>query len=216
MASQGPPCPPCRSRRSRRSAVLVGVLAAAGIMLALAGCDVTPLGPTQARGPTSTVEATPVGSPQLVRLYTLASPIIVQVMRSQSPPATGACPVGQVEVSLPPGAAPMPCFRPVGTTVTLTTAGLSQVSTDQQAPAAGQPQPASYGFVVAVQAAQVAAVTALITQAYDSHAALGITVDGKLWEAPQVLQAFSGQQFQISLQSRNQAVQLYDLLVPPG
>jgi hypothetical protein len=70
--------------------------------------------------------------------------------------------------------------------------------------------------MVSVPAAQVAAVTALIKQAYDSHGALGVSVDGTLWEAPQVLQPFSGQQLQISLLSRSQAVQLYRLLVPPS
>jgi preprotein translocase subunit SecD len=60
----------------------------------------------------------------------------------------------------------------------------------------------------------MAVVTALIGQAYDSHGALGVSVDGKLWEAPQVAEPFSGQQFQISLLSRNEAIQLYRLLVP--
>ncbi len=68
--------------------------------------------------------------------------------------------------------------------------------------------------MVAVPAAKAAAVTALITQAYDSRDALGVTVAGKLWEAPQVAGPFPGQQLGIALLSRNQALQLYRILVP--
>jgi hypothetical protein len=138
-------------------------------------------------------------------------------MRGESPAAAGGCPPGLVGVFLPPGAAPMPCYRPVGEPVTITAATLSQVSAFPQSPPPGQPsQPASYGFMVGVPADQVSAVTALIAQAYHSRAALGVTVDGKLWEAPQVAQPFSGQQLQIALLSRTQALQLYGLLVPPS
>jgi hypothetical protein len=197
--------------RPRPSPVLIGVLAAAGIVLALASCSgITPLGPTRqpAHG---AVQSTPVGT---MVLYQLASPIILQVMHSQAPAATGACPAGLVKVSLPPGAAPMPCYRPAGTSVTITAAAISAVSSFRPPPPPGQPaQPTSYGFMVGVPAAQVAAVTALIKQAYDSQGALGVIVDGKLWEAPQVAQPFSGQQLQIDLLSRSQAVQLYHLLV---
>jgi hypothetical protein len=70
--------------------------------------------------------------------------------------------------------------------------------------------------MVGVLPAQVSAVTALITQAYDARAALGVSVDGKLWQAGLVLEAFSGQQLQISLQTRSQALQLYHLLVLSG
>jgi hypothetical protein len=198
--------------RPRPSSVLTSVLAAAGIVLALASCSsITPLGPTREPAHGS-VQPTPVGT---MVLYRLASPIILQVMHSQSPAATGGCQAGLLQVSLPPGAAPMPCFRPAGTPVTITAAAVSAVSTFRPPPPPGQPaQPTSYGFMVGVPAAQVAAVTALIKQAYDSQGALGISVGGKLWEAPQVLQPFSGQQLHIDLLSRNQAVQLYHLLVP--
>jgi hypothetical protein len=201
-------------RPPRLSSVLASVLAAAGIVLALASCSsITPLGPT--REPAhAAVQPTPVGT---MAFYRLGSPIILQVMRSQSPTATGGCPAGLVQVSLPPGAAPMPCYRPAGTPLTITSAALSPVSTYRPAPPPGQQaQPVSYGFTVGVPADQVAAVTALIKQAFDSQGALGVSVDGKLWQAPQVAQPFSGQQFQISMLSRNQAVQLYRLLVPPS
>jgi hypothetical protein len=200
--------------RSRRRSVLASGLAAAAIALAAASCSqITPLGPTGGPKPTpGAVRATPLGL-----VSTLGSPIILQVMHGKPATGTGGCPAGQVQVSLPPGAAPMPCFQPVGAPVTITTAAVSPFSTYHPAPPPGQPAPpVSFGFVVGVLPAQVAAVTALITQAYHSRDALGISVDGKLWQAPQVFQPFTGQQFQIALLNRNQALQLYHLLVPAG
>jgi hypothetical protein len=192
--------------------VLASALAAAGVVLTAASCSghITPLGPEP--GPTPTVVALP---PVRVQFYKLGSPIILQVMQSQSAAGTGGCVAGLVTVFLPPGAAPMPCFRPVGTPVTITSAGLSAVSKPPRLP--GQPaQPVSYGFDVAVPQAQVAAVTALIKHAYDSHGALGVSAGGKLWEAPQVDQSFSGQVLQIELVSKDQALELYRLLVSAG
>ena len=202
MALQAPP---------RWPSVLASVLSAAGIVLAVASCsNITPLGPTGGAPTHAALRATPVGV-----VYRLGSPISLQVMHSKPPTGTGGCAAGLVQVSLPPGAAPMPCFQPVGSTVTITTAAVSPVSASRPTPPRGQAaQPVSYAFVVGVQPAQVAAVTALISQAYEARAALGVTVDGKLWEAPQVLQAFPGQQLQIALQSRSLALQLHNLLVP--
>jgi hypothetical protein len=71
-----------------------------------------------------------------------------------------------------------------------------------------------YGFVVAVPGADVTAVSAVIRQAYDTQSAVGITVAGKLWQAPMVFKPFTGQRLQISFLNRNQAHQLYHLLVP--
>ena len=111
----------------------------------------------------------------------------------------------------------MPCFRPVGTPLTLTSASISPVATYRPTPPPSQPAPpVSYGFMVGVPPAQVAGVTALIKQAYDAHGALGVTVDGKLWQAAKIAQPFSGGGFQIALLSRSQALQLYRLLVPSG
>jgi hypothetical protein len=73
-----------------------------------------------------------------------------------------------------------------------------------------------YGFIVAVPGADVAAVTAVIRQAHDTESAVGISVAGKLWQAPLVRQPFPGQQLQITLLSRNQAHQLYRILIPSG
>jgi hypothetical protein len=69
--------------------------------------------------------------------------------------------------------------------------------------------------VVAFPAADVAALTALIGQAYDSGDAVGMSVAGKLWQAPQPRRRFLALRAeQINLLSRTQAFQLYRLLVP--
>jgi hypothetical protein len=108
---------------------------------------------------------------------------------------------------------PLPCYQPVGTPVTITSAAVSTVL-PYPVPR-GQPKgPAPYGFTVAVPGANVAAVTALITQAYDAGDALGISVAGRLWEAPQVRSAFSGQRLEIAVFTKNQALKLYRLLIP--
>jgi hypothetical protein len=84
-------------------------------------------------------------------------------------------------------------------------------------PPPGQAQgPDLYGFVVAVPAADVAAVTAVIRQAHDTGRAVGISVDGKLWQAPMVVRPFPGQRLQITLLSGNEARQLHRTLVPSG
>jgi hypothetical protein len=80
-----------------------------------------------------------------------------------------------------------------------------------------QAGPAWFVFMVAFPAADVPALTALIHQAYDSGDALGTSVAGKLWQAPQPrlrFVALRGEQ--INLLSRNQAVELHRLLVPAG
>ncbi|HYK66870.1 MAG TPA: hypothetical protein VEV45_02910 [Streptosporangiaceae bacterium] len=187
----------------RPSFVLASVLAAAGMVLAAAACSqITPLAAPAA-------PAAPVSR--------LGSPIILQVLHSQPPTGTASCPAGLVQVWMRPGATAMTCFRPVGTPVTINSAAVSSVSTDRPTPPSGKPaQPVTYGFTVGVPAAQVAAVTALIAQAYQSQDAVGVSVDGKLWQAAQVLQPFPGRQFQIALISRSQALQLHRLLIPVG
>ncbi len=209
--------------------VLVGALAAAGLILAAAGCsNVTPLGPEPS--PVSLPPARPLGSP-----------ISVQVMRSQPPTPTGQCPAGSVALygsepnvpraavatsrPVPVGAgstaaAPPPtpsrpppgvaCYRPAGTPVTITSAAVSPVTTSRN-----QPGPAWYEFVVAFPAADVPALTADIHRAYDAGDAIGMSVAGQLWQAPQLRRKFIALRAeQINLLSRNQAVQLYHLLVP--
>jgi hypothetical protein len=219
---------------SRPLFVLATAMAAAGLALALAGCSsIAPLGPDPA----------PVNLPSA---RDLGSPITMQVMRSQPPTPSGQCPAGSVALfgsepnvlraisvrvgiigskgstatptpmatttsPLAPGAG-VACYRPVGTPVTITSAAVSSVTTYSH-----QPGPATYGFVVAFPTADVAALTAAIRQAYDSSDALGMSVAGKLWQAPQPRSKFTAfRAEQINLLSRTQTVQLYRLLVPSG
>jgi hypothetical protein len=215
-------------RPTRPLPVLASALAAAGLMLAAAGCsNVTPLGPNPA--PASLPPARDLGSP-----------IIMQVMRSQPPTPAGQCPAGSVALfgsepnvlratvtsgpvqagtaTLPPLATPatpppgVACYLPVGKPVTVASAAVSSVTTYPQ-----QTGPAFYGFVVAFPTADVAALTAAIRQAYDSGGALGMSVAGKLWQAPQPRRRANALRAeQINLLSKTQAFQLYRLLVPPG
>ena len=213
-------------RPTRPLSVLASALAAAGLMLAAAGCsNITPLGPDPA----------PVSLPPA---RDLGSPITMQVMRSQPATSAGRCPAGSItlfgsepdvprfagSVAVPvqqstatPATPPAPgagvaCYLPVGTPVTVTSAGVSAVTSYPQ-----QTGPAAYGFVVAFPAVEVAALTAVLTQAYDLGDALGLSVAGQLWQAPQTRRrAIALRAEQINLLSRQQALQLHRLLVPSG
>jgi hypothetical protein len=222
-------------RPPRPLSVLASVLAAVGIVLAVAGCsNVTPLGPDPA----------PVNLPPA---RDLGSPIIMQVMRSQPPTPAGQCPAGSVALfgsdpnapraaivrsrpvhsqliqgstATPPPTPTTPttppappagvaCYLPAGRPVTITYAAVSSVTTDRN-----QPGPAWYVFVVAFPTPDVPALTALIRQAYDSGDALGMSVAGKLWQAPQPRRKFNALRAeQINLLSRSQARELYRILV---
>ena len=219
-------------RPPRPLSVLASALAAAGLMLAAAGCStITPLGPDPA--PASLPPARDLGSP-----------IIIQVMRSQPPTPAGHCPAGSVALygsepgvpraavassrpvqpgtgstatPAPPATPPAPgagaaCYLPAGSPVTVTSAAVSSITSYPQ-----QTGPAAYGFVVAFPAADVAALTAAIRQAYDSGDALGMSVAGKLWQAPQTRRRVTALRAeQINLLSSEQALQLHRLLVPSG
>jgi hypothetical protein len=185
----------------RPSSVLACALAATGLMLAMAGCSgqVTPLGPTP---------------PQQ---HQLGSPIVLQAIRTHAPLTPGKCAAGYVTLS-GPAAGPGECYRTFGTPVTITTAAISPVAEGPTTATAsgkvvGQ---ASYGFVVTVPTADVAAVTAVIAQAYHSQGAVDISVAGKAWSAPQVIKPFPGRQFQIFLPSKNLILQLQHILAPPS
>jgi hypothetical protein len=212
-------------RSTRLLLVLASALAAAGV--AVAGCShLAPLGPD------------PVNMPPVRHL---GSPIVLQVMHSQPPTDSGQCragavdlfglalvprvsvgavrvgsphPVGQKSTAAPKPSPGTPvgvaCYRPAGQPISIATAAVSSVAT-YSPPASG---PATYGFQVAFPAAQVAAVSAVIKQAYDARAAIGFSVAGKLWQAPQVVRLFSGRGAQITLLSKSRARQLHRLLVP--
>jgi hypothetical protein len=220
-------------RPPRPLSVLASALTAAGLVLAVAGCShITPLGQDPA----------PVNLPPA---RDLGSPIMMQIMRSQPPTGAGRCPAGSIDLfgsdpnvpraavappvraqpvqgstatptptatpTTPPApSAGVACYLPVGRPVTITYAAVSSVTTDRN-----QPGPAWYVFVVAFPAADVPALTALIQQAYDSGDAIGMSVAGKLWQAPQTRRKVNALRAeQINLLSRAQAVQLYRLLVP--
>jgi hypothetical protein len=221
----------------RPPSALAGVLTAVGVVLTGVGCsNITPLGPESAAvslppardlgspiimqimrseppGPTGRC---PVGSinlfgsqPNVPRAVTQAVPVHSQLIQGSTatpaaPPTPAAAPP-----ALPAGVA---CYLPVGTPVTVTAAAVSSVTTDRN-----QPGPPWYVFVVAFPAADVPALTALIRQAYDSGEAVGMSVAGKLWQAPQPRRQFNALRAeQINLLGRNQAVQLHRLLVPSG
>src|SRR5580700_10837338 len=155
-------------------------------------------------GPSVTAGAVPVGRPRrVVPQGASASP-------ASPPPA--ASPASPPPSTAP---APTPCYRPAGTPVTITSAAVSSVLTYRPPPGEAK-GPDLYGFIVAVPGADVTAVTAVIRQAYDTGSAVGISVAGKLWQAPQVRTPFPGQHLQITLLSRNPARQLHRILVPSG
>jgi hypothetical protein len=214
---------------TRPLSVLASALAVAGTVLAAAGCShLAPLGPV---------------SVSLPPPRQLESPIIMQVMRSESPTPTGKCPAGSIDLyglalvprasvstvrpphlvggksTASPAATPTPssappvgvaCYLPAGQPVTVMTAAVSSVATY------AHPQgPDSYGFVVAFPAADVAALTAVATHAYEAGDAVGMSVAGKLWQAPQIQsKPNSLRGAQITLLSKSQARQLHRLLVP--
>ena len=222
----------------RPLSVLASTLAAVGLMLAAAGCsNITPLGPDPA--PVSLPPARDLGSPIIVQVMRSqpptptgrcpagsialfgSEPNVPRAAVASSRPVqagTGSTATPTPTPTPTPAATPpappagVACYRPVGALVTITSAAVSSVTTNRN-----QPGPASYEFVVAFPTADVAALTALIRQAYDSGDAVGMSVAGKLWQAPQPRRRFNALRAeQINLLSRTQAFQLYRLLVPSG
>jgi hypothetical protein len=226
---------PCQRPR-RLLSVLASALTGAGVVLAVPGCsNITPLGPDPA--PVSLPPARDLGSPIIMQVMRSQPPtptgrcpadsIALFGSEPNVPRAVVGPPVpvhsqliqGSTATPTPkPATPPAPpagvaCYRPVGTPVTITSAAVSSVTTNNR----NQPGPAWYVFVVAFPATDVPALTALIRQAYDSGDALGMSAAGKLWQAPQPLRKFIALRAeQINLLSRTQAFQLYRLLVPSG
>lgn len=222
-------------RPRRPLSLLAGALTAAGLVLAVAGCsNIAPLGPGPA--PVSLPPPRDLGSPIIMQVMRSqqptpagecpagsvalfgADPGVPRVapagppepVRSQHIPASTATPAPAHTPAPATPPAGVACFRRVGTPVTITSAAVSSVTTYR-----GQPGSAWYEFVVAFPAADVAALTALIRRAYDSGDALGMSVAGKLWQAPQLRRRFNALRAeQVNLLSRSQAFRLYRLLVP--
>jgi hypothetical protein len=227
----------------RPPSVLASALTAAGLVLAVASCsNITPLGPDPAQvslppardlgspiimqvmrsQPPTPAGRCPVGSvalfgsdPTVPRAVTQARPVgPPEPVHSQLSQPSTATPAPPAAPAATPRAGPtgVACYGPVGTPLTITSAAVSSVTTSRN-----QQGPAWYVFVVAFPTADVPALTALIRQAYASGDALGMSVAGKLWQAPQPRRKFSALRGeQINLLSRTQAVQLHSLLVAAG
>jgi hypothetical protein len=185
--------------------VLASVLAAAGIVLAIAGCSqLAPLGPDAS----------------LPQPHHLRSPFVLEAMRVQPPTPAGGCPAGYAALpgNNPPNPGPVSsgylsqCYRTAGTPVTITSAAVSPVSRLKPPPDA----PAQYGFAITVPAADVPALTAVTTTAYHDRGALAISIAGNTWALFMVGGPFRHPQFQIPMWSRNQALQIQRMLAPSG
>ena len=131
-------------------------------------------------------------------------------MLSQPSSSAGSCPTGYAR--LPKAAEQFPgsgqCYRRLGKPLTITSAAVTYV----QQPAADQ-QPANYGLMITVPAADKAALTAITTKAYQSHDPIAIIAAGQTWGVPNVAGPFTGR-FEIPARSAKQALQLQHILIP--
>jgi hypothetical protein len=201
--------------KPRSSSVLASTLTAIAIVLTAAGCSghLTPLGPDPAA--------------TMPQLHQLRSPFILQDMSSQPPTSAGGCLAGYV--AFPGGASLGMCYRKTGTPVTITSAAVSPLSSFQPPTPPGQPAaPVQYGFWITVPAADGPALAAVIPTAPGSPGSptakvvtLGtpipaVSVAGRTW----VLVGFStrsaGRELEVFLSSKDQALQLQRMLVPPS
>lgn len=203
--------------RPRPRPVLASVLAAAGLMLAVASCTdhITPLGPDQAA--------------TMPQPHHLRSPLILQDVRTQGLVGRvgqpGGCPAGWVTLSGGPGQ----CYRKTGTPVTITSAAVSPVFPFRPPPPPGQQAaPVQYGFSITVPAADVSALAAVLptapgspgpptASAVNSAATIPtISVAGRSWILLGYASPSAGGEFDVTLPSRNQALQLQRILAASG
>ena len=198
-------------QRPRLPSALAGVLAAAGLVLAVASCTgrITPLGPGQ--------------DAALPQPHHLRSPLILQDMLTQGlVPPPGGCPAGWVTLS---GG----CYRKTGAPVTITSAAVSPVFPFRPpTPPGQQAPPVQYGFSITVPAADVPALAAVLptgsgppgppsASAVTSATPIPtVSVAGRTWVLLGYAAPSAGGQFDVMLPSRNQALQLHHLLVPAG
>jgi hypothetical protein len=197
----------------RLPAAAASVLAA-GLMLTAASCShLTPLG----QDPAATM-------PQP---HHLRSPLVLQDMRIQPPAPVGGCLTGYVALS--GGASPGACYRKTGTPVTITSAGVSPVSSFRPPPSPGQQAvPVQYGFWITLPAADVPALAAVIPTASgppgpptagvaSSAAAIpAVSVAGRTWVLIGFTTRFTDRELEVFLPSRDQALQLQRMLAAPG
>jgi hypothetical protein len=218
-----PPEPPAKHEPGtlRPSSVLASALAAIAIAIAITVASytshLTPLEPDL---------AATIPPPRH-----LGSPIVLQVMLSQPASQTGRCPAGSAAIS-GPAAQPGLCFRELGAPVTFTSAGVT--SYQPRNPPGMPPLPAgTSGLLIALPAADTAALTALTTEASDSQSAVpqgvsqavtpqdvvprgfvAINVAGKTWAILETLHPITTDWFSFVLPSKNLALQLQRILVP--
>jgi hypothetical protein len=202
--------------RLRWPATAARALAAAGIVLAVAGCSgVTPLGPD----PAATL-------PQPGRLR---SPVTMEAMRSQPLSPKSGCPAGWVALPVPgPAGVGSACYGQAGTPVTSTSAGVTPVSAYRPPPppGAGAAVPGGYAFTIVLPAADAAALTAVATMVTGPQAgtspsspagpAFAVSVAGHTWLLDEWAGQVSKARLQVIMPTRNQALQLQRLLSPPG
>jgi hypothetical protein len=203
----------------RLASALAGALAA-GVMLTVAGCSqVTPLGPDPAAA--------------MPQPHQLRSALVLEEMHMVQSAPGGSCPAGSVEASWSSGQAPG-CYRATGTPVTITSAGVSGLTSFQ--PPAPPGQPAQYGFWIAVPAADAPAVSAVITAVSGpggtkspsgaqgpvssavpvSQPVPAVSVAGDTMLLRGFSSRFAGREIEVFLNSRNQALQLQRALTPSG
>jgi hypothetical protein len=202
--------------RPRLLSVLASVLAA-GVMLTVASCShVTPLGPDPAA--------------TMPQPHPLRSPLVLEDMRMRQSAIGAGCPAGSIKLAgLAAG-----CFSATGTSATITSAGVSSVTSFQPPTPPGQQQaePTQYGFWIAVPAADAPAVTAVIpaAQGQGSSGAQGpvasavpasqpvpaISVAGQTSLLVGFSIRFTGREVEVFLASRNQALQLQRILAASG
>ena len=203
-------------RPPRLPAVLASVLAAAGVMLTVAGCShITPLGPDAAA--------------TMPQPHHLRSPLILQDVRTQGLAGRvgqpGGCPASWVMLSGRAGA----CYRKTGTPVTITSAAVSPVFPFRPPPPPGQQAPpVQYGFSITVPAADVPALAAVLptapgppgppTASAVSPAATipTISVAGRTWILLGYGSPSARGEFDVTLPSRDQALQLQRMLATAG
>jgi hypothetical protein len=203
----------------RPPSALANVLAAAGIVLAVASCTghITPLGPDPAA--------------TMPQPHHLRSPLILQDMHTQGLGGLvgqpSGCPAGWVTLSGETG--PGQCYRKTGTPATITSAAVSPVFSLRPPPPPGQQAaPVQYGFWITLPAADVSALAAVLPTApglpgpptasvvTSATAIPTISVAGRTWVLQGFATRFAGRELEVTLPSRNQALQLHRMLAASG
>lgn len=188
-------------RTSRSPAAAASVLAA-GLVFTVASCGhVIPLRP-----------ASPA-APAVVRPLAAAlvlQPVLPVTSTGLADPQSGDCLAGSVKLSFASAGIPGydSCYRLSGTPLTITSAGISTITSPGITATSGTNGP---GIWVTLPAADDAAMSALTAQAAKAGEALAVTIDGKVWAAPLVEKSFGGH-FEIPMETNSQALQVQRLL----